>query len=534
MALGFPDSELTATPASATIGGLAADCGLGLAHFEHRRGLELPEHWRVPDPDLGPEVGHPDASWRAGSLPETKFRSFRLDRRIGSFHPAHGPKWTAHELCHGLVGFGWRPDASLLWHATAARLAELLPVALWYFFDEGGRRRCPRHAGGGPLWKARCPDCEAILEPQPADPALSRWRSTGRAYVESEIDAAWRTLELGVPVSHRHGTLDLCTDGLAYVRAHGPILQSRAFAAWVERFCTEDTGWHSDLDGLAGRVRDLVASLCDEGEPPGLGGHRGTWIVQDVGWRLMQLRQEVDGVAGEGLSELIDHLASRVSSGPDVVEDTLSDVISAYLNLYDEYVLMPPGELFAVGYPLPHGFGSDLLQLMEGVVHCLPATAARLGDNLAPTVAHFAADELSGDWIRAGLGERFAAWARDTLAPAQADLAAVEAAITHVDAPDPALWTLRAEAGSRTTVPRHVRLVEVVHDVSTDPQDTTPMPVLDEPLTLAVRRDLDGTRELLALTEAQADGLRLGHLDADDEDALLGGGIVVPAAWPTD
>ncbi|MEZ4238397.1 MAG: hypothetical protein R3F59_20045 [Myxococcota bacterium] len=137
---GAPPHELARSPAAAAVGQLAAGAGILLFHHEHRAPL--------------PPIGEEPPVWADGVLPEPKYGAFRHDLRIGSFHPGHRAKWTAHELCHALVGFGWRPGASPLFHATAARLAEPAPVVLYYFLDEIGLRRCPRHTG--PLYRSRC------------------------------------------------------------------------------------------------------------------------------------------------------------------------------------------------------------------------------------------------------------------------------------------------------------------------------------------------------------------------------------------
>ena len=139
---GAPTHELLRSPAAQRIGILAAQSGLLLSHFETRLDLEWPEEW---EPHNRPDLGQPQR-WKGGVLPETKYRSFSHDRIIGSFHPSHRAKWTAHELCHGLVGFAWSPNFNRFHHALAARVSEVLPVALYYFFDEAGLRRCPDHA----------------------------------------------------------------------------------------------------------------------------------------------------------------------------------------------------------------------------------------------------------------------------------------------------------------------------------------------------------------------------------------------------
>ena len=162
---GAPDHELYRSPAAERIAKLAAKSGLLLSHFEHRVDLELPDDWMTEDrPDLGTPQG-----WQGGVLPETKYGSFQHDRIIGSFHPGHRAKWTTHELCHGLVGFAWYPGCSRFFQALSARMSEILPVALYYFFDEAGLRRCPVHDGRGALFGHYCADCEAQAQRGPVD-----------------------------------------------------------------------------------------------------------------------------------------------------------------------------------------------------------------------------------------------------------------------------------------------------------------------------------------------------------------------------
>ena len=227
---GAPEAELDRSPAARRVGTLAAASGLRLAHWEHRVQLEQPEGWQ---PVNRPDLGQP-STWVDGVLPETKFRTFRLDRRIGSFNPSHRAKWTAHELLHGLVGFGWRPDGTALFHATAARLSEVLPVALWYFFDEAGLARCDRHTGQGPLFGTFCPACERAAQQGPAagtDPELVE---QGRAFVQRELDACDKSARTGRVWPNRWATIDLSSDGLAYAASHmAALCRTRSFARWV-------------------------------------------------------------------------------------------------------------------------------------------------------------------------------------------------------------------------------------------------------------------------------------------------------------
>src|SRR5690606_36544266 len=105
---GAPAADFARSPAARRVGALAARDGLFLFHFEHRRHSQLPAIFL--SEGLDPELAQPPL-WSDGRLPEAKYQSFRHDLMIGSFHPGHRGKWSTHELCHGLVGFGWRAGA---------------------------------------------------------------------------------------------------------------------------------------------------------------------------------------------------------------------------------------------------------------------------------------------------------------------------------------------------------------------------------------------------------------------------------------
>ena len=205
---GAPDHELSRSPAAARVGRLAAASGLALNHFEHRVHLPVPDHW-LPDDraDLGGTGGH---------LVEHKYAHHRNDDLLGSFNPGHRAKWTAHELCHGLAGFAWRPGATPLFHALSARLSEVVPVALWYFFDEAGLRRCPDH--DGPLFGLYCPACEAAATqgPRPLTARDEAALADGLAFVDRELASAGTRLTIDVRGKEAVGVV---VDGPFYKRS---------------------------------------------------------------------------------------------------------------------------------------------------------------------------------------------------------------------------------------------------------------------------------------------------------------------------
>lgn len=355
---GCPPIELARTPAAARIGALAAEAGLFCFHFEHRVHLALPEH-HVPS-------GHPELTeppvWSDGVLPEPKYQSFRHDLPIGSFHPQHRGKWTAHELCHGLVGFGWSPRATPFFHATAGRLAELLPVALWYWFDEAFLRRCPLHQGGGALFRLFCAACERVQGPHEDRQAVARI-ADGLAYMDAELAAVDATRATGTVAPHRHATLDLSSDGVAYAQSHGERLASPEFAELVQGFVVEGGGLSGSLDALVERVVEVARALLLD-EPlrplaPSAAHGSARWILQDVAWRLICVRCQTGGDAADGLESALDGLRAVTSATTDPGRDPQREVraavtaaADAYRALHADFDLPDPDDVFALGYDL--------------------------------------------------------------------------------------------------------------------------------------------------------------------------------------
>lgn len=385
---GVAAHELARSVAAARVGAAAARDGLLLYHFEHRTTLPLPAAWVAEggDPSL-PE-------WVDGVLPEPKYASFRHDLPIGSHHPGHRAKWAAHELCHALVGFAWRPGATPLFHATAGRLAELVPVVLWYFLDEVGLRRCPRH--DGPLFRTFCPACEAAaaqgptaLRPERAERLLRH----AEDFVRGELDALARTRSRGEPCPHVWGSLDLCSDGVAYAVAHGPRLDSPGFAAFAERYLVEgEGGWHRDLDALVDRSLAVLRHLAEGTPLAPLGGDRSTWVRQDLAARLLQAA-DGDPAAVAPLWDALD-------------ADDPEALVATYADWADAHGAPHPGDTFGLGYAWA-GAGRAVDQIDEGLRTVVP-TVMELADDAEVDLAEafVAADRPR----RVPLGLRFADW----------------------------------------------------------------------------------------------------------------------------
>ncbi len=426
---GFPRRDHLRSPASQRVARLAQREGLFGFHFEHRFALDVPDAWVADGADPSPSI------WSQGVLPERKYMSFRHDLAIASFHPGHRGKWTSHELCHALVGFAWKPGASPFFHATAGRLAELLPVVLYYFLDEVRLQRCPDHAGGGPLYRSFCPACERVAGFRDVQPEDRDHLEAASRYLDRELAAVARSRRLGRPIGHRFGSLDLCSDGLAYAHAHGPRLASPA----MERFAAllvPEGGWSASLDALEERVVAVSRSLAT-GEPlASLGGSRARWVAQDLGFRLLTIWSDTAGDAADALLGLVDELVEVVHGevhGGEAARADLDGTIARmqrdWTTLTGEFELPRAIDVFAVGYPVgetPGPVGSHIDQLSAGLRSVVPMTVELLSD-----AGHDVQDFVVVDQAeprRANLGERFADW----LGGPAGQLARVETAVRAV------------------------------------------------------------------------------------------------------
>jgi hypothetical protein len=513
---GAPDDELSRSPAAAVVGRLAAASGLLLSHFEHRVHLPLPLSWTASGQEAEP------ASWQRGVLPEGKYEHFRHDNAVGSFHPGHRAKWTAHELCHRLVGFAWHPGASTLFHALSARLAEVLPVALWYFFDEAGLRRCDDHAGQGPLFGAFCAACEEAARRGPV-PGDERRLVEGRAFVEREIVAVRRSRQLGRPVPHRWATLDLASDGTAYGVAHAPRLDTPEFAEFCERFHAPWGMWHRTLDAMEERVVALTDALCGGALPAPLSGTRDRWIAQDLGWRLIQVRAETEGEATEELTRLVERLATDPGAG------TFAAVEQGYRALFEDWILPEPDDVFAVGY----GPWRSARQVREGVESVCPAALKLLRDD--GLVDEFVKNDA---YLRQPLGRRFAAFLAVRAPGPAAQVAALEAVLAQPPLPDPTagLGVEGARDGRRRWAAGLELLradVDVLALVEALNNGRTPRPKR-RPVNLVVGRAHDGEVVLAEVSDAAAEALAAGAepaLPGDEVESRESLGVVLPVAW---
>ena len=538
-----PWPELNRSPAAQVVAKLAVDSGLFLTHFEHRHHLPLPSMWLPEDrPDLGGGL-----EWRGGVLKENKFLHFRYDQPLGSLHPGHRAKWTAHELCHGLVGFAWRPDMSPLAHCLTARLAEVLPVALWYFFDEVQLRRCPLHYLQGALFQDHCVYCERLAKQGPRLPEIEddRMIKEGIKFVKNELAMIAKSKRFGRPLPHRYATLDLNSDAMAYVAQNLKRMEDPYFRMFIELFHGHHTGLWADLDELEGRVWGLTEALSGGLPANPLPAGKDHWIAQDLGWRLLSVAAQCED---QEAIDLLESLAEGLARSPN----DLAPVFKGYQELHDTFFLPEPEEMFALGYPLidPETdtvWGSDLAQLYRGVDSACPSLSKALGaEGLSEQVSAFAVWDLERPQ-RAGIGKRFAQFLANTAQGPLSDLASYEATLQHPEPPDPysAAFAWHSAEGDLTRRAQGVNVLQLRVEVPTlieaIENEDEEMEVPEREHWMLICNQAGGVRRIAEISERSANALellsegpverQLLNLDEDEWGILLDAGAITPCNW---
>ena len=538
-----PEEELNRSTAASRVGALAHASGLFLSHFERRHHLELPEAWLAQDRiDL---LGQ--AHWHRGKRVEPKYSYFRYDSPLGSFHPSHRAKWTAHELCHGLVGFAWAPGKSRFFHHAAARLSEVLPVALWYFFDEADVNRCAIHKHQGMLFGDLCWDCEkaALVPPRgKVDEALMH---AGEEFVRAEIDAVERSIKTGKMYEHHYGTLNLARDGAAWAAAHHMRLVDPEYARFRELFLNHHTGYFSDLESLRDRVLSVMDHLTGKAKVEPWQAESSTWIVHDIADRIFTIQKDCEDEVAKHLWRIIESMASTPNSA------AIELALDHYTELYEHYYIPPPEHVFGLGYTVSSFYGNCIESVMDGLKSGAPETSKKLGEKL---------NELTRTFIqvatvrRQHITEGFFTAIQNQLSEFDRDLLMYESAMFNPKALDfesvhfsvgPRSATERLEKTSQDPnreyrLARDITFLELNHDIrrflAGESETETRC---EEPLFLAMRPTVDGDVIALDLDRIDAQNLRhsmeVGHslLRSDVSEsafeALSNLGYLVPAAW---
>jgi hypothetical protein len=350
------ESEINRSAVARRIGELAAENSLFLSHYEYRIQLDPATKWL---PASQPELPRPD--WLYGVLAEHKYQSFRTDQRIGSFHAGQQAKWAAHELCHSLLGFAWKENASLFFHATAARLAELLPVVVFYYYDEATLTRCELHRHIQFPYVAFCEACEAVAAKPKTDAKTVNWIEKGDQFLHAEIAAVQQSIKQGTIVPNPNHKLDLASDGIAYATMQEKRLNSAEFSRYMALFVKENQGATPSLEEFIERILHLKKALLHGESFPAYNATRETWICQDLAWRLLEIQAESDGEFYSELDQLIVNLASRQNA------EGILECVEKYTELCNEFHCPDVADVFSVGYELSENTGYSIDQIRDGL-----------------------------------------------------------------------------------------------------------------------------------------------------------------------
>lgn len=531
---GSDDREHLRSGAASRVAALASASDLFFFNYEYRQALPLPE-WMAP-----PE---PLPRFEGGVLPELKYQAFRHDLLIGSFHPAHRAKWTAHELCHILVGFAHRPGAPPGFHAIGAWLAELLPVALYYFFDEIDLRRCPRHQGEGPLYRQYCAACERAALEGPLESGDERFEREGRSFIERELGAIERARKSGEIVGTRFGSIDLASDAIAYAAAHRARLEAESFERFASEFFSKSAGLHKDLDGLAARLLEVMEGILTGAKVKPLGGDRFERMAQDLGYRMLLILEETEGEAWDELDRIIARLGDGVIGKGSRIRDREEAIVRAqeeYAGLAEAFELPDPSDVFSVGYALPnetgeesadHGFAIE--QILEGLDSVVSNSLMALGEEGPDVVEAFI---LRAPPERAPLGRRFARFLESEGHELAAAHARFESAVVHSSpaSPEDKLRRRLLGRGDRYLLASSVELVRSPYAIEDDAEPA------DIPLgerAYLMRREDDGDVSILSIDPALADALEAhGALSFEElpEDLFAEGYLLAEVQGPID
>lgn len=349
------------SPAASWVFTLAQKKGHGFFQYESRKQLEEAPVW-----EAGEEMPY---AWESGFMFEDKYSGFRTDLLIASFQPAHSSKWTAHELLHNLLGFSWVEGQDVFYHALASRLSEALPVALFYFFDEVGGRRCERHQFSSVVFPKDCNDCLDL-----AKQGEGQWDSQdlhcklGLDFLDREIQAVKRSLSTGRVYENQFMGLNLTTDAMFYAKKQQARLQYPLSLRLLEEFYQPNHLVHYSIDSLITRTEELATALCQQDltfSDVNQMSDTKAWQM-DVAWRLINMACWVENTEiYPAIEELVFDLLLKDDS-------SLVSCIEQYEKLCEQYELIPPSDLFSVGYTLDLGYGYSLQQIKDGLASQYP------------------------------------------------------------------------------------------------------------------------------------------------------------------
>lgn len=336
---------------------------LGIFHFEMRKQMDEPEEWSTGLAE--------DYRWNKGFLHEGKYSAFKTDCLLASFQPAHRSQWSSHELLHNIVGFSWVEKGSLFYHALSSRLSELLPVALFYFFDEIDSVKCERHRFSSALYGETCFECEKTFGLESVE--RSFYKDQAQAFVKQEIEAIKKSIHTGVMYENVFSGLNLTSDAMQFAKMQYPRLTDPVCSSLFNDYFVNEGLVHTSLDSLLERVETVFEALMENDFSP-LNDlnmpDKQRALALDIASRLSLMKKHVE--QDKDLLKRIDALLETEFS--NLKSGSFDSCIEKYTNLSDEYELIPAEDIFAVGVPLSSEYGLALEQVEDGLASCLPMT----------------------------------------------------------------------------------------------------------------------------------------------------------------
>ena len=401
-AANLPLGEVVASPFSVRAVALAVAEGASSVHHELRVPVPWPERFASDEAVATDAHGY----WDVGVLQAGKYRSFTQDEPFATYNPNHMSKWGPHELMHRVCGFVWRHDMTR-WEAyLAARLNELLPVVLWYGFDEVARLdrdgfdraqdAADRRASlDDALWLTESPrDLEGRVRR-----GLRHFRE-GFAHFDREMAAIDQELATGRTVRAPHEFLDSSSDAIAYVVGHFGRLRDPIVSAMLSTVLREGIDYEPSVITYRARIDHELERLLRapvELDPARVAGRRRARQIWDIAHRcahherarLARLEPGFE-VARSVFEECWEGDTSRWGEAVAALTDGLPGSART--------VACASGLLDPAADPAP----SSLEQVVDGMASVAPVLAASdLGAALANRLAR-----APGMWTRRGFADR--------------------------------------------------------------------------------------------------------------------------------
>ncbi len=343
---------------------LAGDNQLIFAHYEYRWPIPVPESW-ISERDRHSQG---EVHWKNGVLSELKYQSFRHDSVVCNFHPGQSSKWGAHELCHKLVGYAWKKDGDLLFHTLAAWAAEVLPVTVYYFWDEIDCQKCSSHKDFSISPMTFCAACERFSNTTPnkrQDLVRAGWN-----FLNTQLQAIEASMKSNRLVTAPFMGLDLADDAYYYSLSQYPRMNSVTYQEYMEHMVPPQI-YCSTIETFLQRIRLVAKAIMEEIPLSNYGLTRMDWMSLDVGFRALELSENMEETLQP---QFLDHLSTYMTT------KDISGFAAAYAELSEEFHLPTVEEFFGVGYNLHPNYGYHHQQVKDGIESLIPISMQQLSD----------------------------------------------------------------------------------------------------------------------------------------------------------